>query len=1509
MRRVLSFTTDTHLLCSPAKQPKMEMTGQEIISIPRSYQTELVEQAKAKNLIVCLPTGSGKTYIAVMLIKEMANEIRKSIDNGGKRTIFLVKTVALVEQQSDYIYIHTGLKVGRYYGELGVDLWDKTRWMNEFKQHQVLVFTAKVFLDLVDHNYFSLYKVNLLIFDECHHSTGENSYAALMRRHYDICDDPPRILGLTASISAKKLKLNQLSKVAKDLEETYRARIASGSDREESVRYGTSANVEHIICSSYKKYITDHWENVAIAFDMIESIVEDLKPYLKDKKEEREQHERDLSEAIINTDYLGENVIDYNTLSIDYTIFLQSEYVNIPQLKKYLEQLIHVGYELGLYGLFIATKALQKALKLSQSLDRMIDSREKQIFDDAIRRIDCLVDDILPGLIDFHRHQNNILFSSKVLKLFERIMNDVTAKNLSRCIIFVERIYTASTLTKVLTELRKILSPSSDNQLKIKYVTGPRANVGDVKMNAKYLRHVIKEFRDGDINVLIATAVVEEGLDIPKCNLVFRFNKPVNFASYMQSKGRARAKDNASYVLLIDGDDQNEVSKNISEFETYEEIVKMIQRGFSIDDDNNNLNNSNLEQLEPYRTEHGVVISATRAAEIIYQYCATLGYGQLCPPRMLISRTNHGTFRSILSMPANCPIPDDIFCENKSKKLAKFQCCLNMVKLLHQKGELNDDCLPHHVNLSDESIEKKSDDIIEEFSKQIATFPASTTDTSNIWYLYRIDIGCEINQLGFVVPSKLLDLPTFNLYAANNEIITVKIVYIQPIDYTKYKSDLEHFDRYLFEKVFDEMTNDQESLLQFDIEQSTFKLLPCLIKNMYEIDNERMLSICSRFNKSVDNYSQLSNEELYIARHLSHKRFFMEITESISTKRTSNLWEHKSNSQMIKTYGDYFQDKVPNIHIHQDSLMAQMKDISKSRINYLYPSFSDTKNSLTTSTTQSFYFPIELLCYAPLNINDLQLFQKLPSILVRITQLYYIEQLRILFATHLNSYSIMISIPVSVSFTDCLKTMNATILPLTTLTFNSVTISNECTNLQPLSDILFQSVTRRSTGEQMDNENLEILGDCFLKLAVSMSLYVRYSSAGAGLLTIKKKHEISNKNLYRLSIQNKLNEYLNVKKIDFRGKDANWLPPGYKINKIQYTHQKAKRKAFSDMIEAFIGAFLIATDYTVTLKFMHWLGLDVIPIDNQDHIIKIPSIFRVKTFNFSNDQTNRLSNIFYVKRAFEEIEIKIKYKFENKAYLIAAFTHPSNFANRLTDCYERLEFIGDAILDFLVTRHIFVNYNATNTPGRVTDIRQDLANNGRLAYILVACGLHTKILHNSTDLFGHISSYAGDEDLFPKDQTTDQYLNKDVDQWANTTAPKALADVFEALVGAIFLDSNNSLEVVWNVFEPLLHNYINQTIRHPNLNPIRVFTERGGEVIKTSDLHFAITDNEHDDLNYLPTYRITKLSIDRIKQLDIRHFPNIRSLEWINLSDTQLRQIFSSINLFRLNHLSVYNIS
>ncbi len=75
-------------------------------------------------------------------------------------------------------------------------------------------------------------------------------------------------------------------------------------------------------------------------------------------------------------------------------------------------------------------------------------------------------------------------------------------------------------------------------------------------------------------------------------------------------------------------------------------------------------------------------------------------------------------------------------------------------------------------------------------------------------------------------------------------------------------------------------------------------------------------------------------------------------------------------------------------------------------------------------------------------------------------------------------------------------------------------------------------------------------------------------------------------------------------------------------------------------------------------------------IINLDGIVKIPPVLRINHANDINDIENLIQKN-YNDRLFIEIETKIKYDFRDKAYLIAAFTHPSCSHIAITITYKR----------------------------------------------------------------------------------------------------------------------------------------------------------------------------------------------------------------------------------------------
>ena len=134
---------------------------------------------------------------------------------------------------------------------------------------------------------------------------------------------------------------------------------------------------------------------------------------------------------------------------------------------------------------------------------------------------------------------NNL--SPKVLLLLGYLALTFEKPTDTKCIIFVKRRYTARLLQNLLNHLgTEYLRPG------ILIGSGYGA-VGDVKISFRQQVLTLLKFRKGEVNCLIATSIAEEGLDIPDCNLILRFDLYDTVIQYIQSRGRAR-HTNSKYL-------------------------------------------------------------------------------------------------------------------------------------------------------------------------------------------------------------------------------------------------------------------------------------------------------------------------------------------------------------------------------------------------------------------------------------------------------------------------------------------------------------------------------------------------------------------------------------------------------------------------------------------------------------------------------------------------------------------------------------------------------------------------------------------------------------------------------------------------------------------------------------------------------------------------------------------------------------------------------------------------
>lgn len=144
-----------------------------------------------------------------------------------------------------------------------------------------------------------------------------------------------------------------------------------------------------------------------------------------------------------------------------------------------------------------------------------------------------------------------------------------------KALIFVQRRLSAKVLANI---IRRFANAYPEMGIKVDFMVGNNSRIPESiesyltnKSNSK----VLDKFRKGEINMIVATNVLEEGIDLQECNLVVAFDTPKHYRSYVQTKGRARMR-NSDYVIMNPLAETEKLRNNIAQWKQINEILKKV---------------------------------------------------------------------------------------------------------------------------------------------------------------------------------------------------------------------------------------------------------------------------------------------------------------------------------------------------------------------------------------------------------------------------------------------------------------------------------------------------------------------------------------------------------------------------------------------------------------------------------------------------------------------------------------------------------------------------------------------------------------------------------------------------------------------------------------------------------------------------------------------------------------------------------------------------------------------
>ena len=473
--------------------------------IRRKYQENIFINCLNSNCLVVIPTGLGKTIIALLLAIYKLNEIKNS------KILFLAPTKPLVVQHKNVFSEFTSIPDEKLIVFTGAISPEKRK---ELWQNAKMVFSTPQTTsnDIISNNY-SLSNVSLIIFDECHRAVGNYAYTFIAQKYMSL-DGSRQILGITASPGATEEKINIIK------ENLFIDKIEIRTEKDEDVK-------------PYIQKVDIIWIKIDLPEDFLE-ILNILEKKLKETYKFLKHQNLIESEVIRNISRL--KILGLNKeidLKISQTTDDNEKFAmfNAKKMVANALRLSHMIELLETQGL----KALEQYFtkneeniqnnKSSKSLNELFQNRD---FKKAINLTRKLISE---GLIH-----------PKMKKLKELLSEQISLNENSRILVFSQYRDSVNNIINYFGE---------DDVIQIHKFVGQQTKGRDKGMSQKNQLEILDKFKEGIYNVLVSTNVGEEGLDIPDCDLVIFYDMTPSVVRSIQRRGRTGRQKAGKIIILI----------------------------------------------------------------------------------------------------------------------------------------------------------------------------------------------------------------------------------------------------------------------------------------------------------------------------------------------------------------------------------------------------------------------------------------------------------------------------------------------------------------------------------------------------------------------------------------------------------------------------------------------------------------------------------------------------------------------------------------------------------------------------------------------------------------------------------------------------------------------------------------------------------------------------------------------------------------------------------------------